>query len=136
MAQKFFTKDVRSSAVLTDTYVAGTVVDTRIDAVEQEYATQMIATFSITKGSLTSIEYKFEFSNDGVTYGQETTGSVSGGTISDILAEHSILASTAPTSGVYDIPVPIGKRYVKISVKGTGTMTGSLMAVQAHLLIA
>lgn len=131
MAQKFFTKDVRSSAVLTDTYVAGTVVDTRIDAVEQEYATQMIATFDFTKGSLTTAEYKFEFSHDGVTYGQETTGTVATGVITDVLASHQISAT-----GVYDIPVPIGKRYVKISVKGTGTMTNSLMAVQAHLLIA
>ena len=131
MAQKFFEKPVRSSAILTGSYVAGTVVDLLIDRVQQEYATQMIATINFTKGSLTSAEYKFEFSSDQETWGQETAGSVATGTITDTLAEHTIAAT-----GVYDIPVPVGKRYVRISAKGTGTATGSLMSITAHLLIA
>lgn len=114
---------IRSSAVLTDTYVAGTVVDTG-----GEY-NQAVVYLDFTVGSLTTAEFKFEFSNDNVTYFQETNASVSAGVTTETLASHQV----GNASGKFRIPVPMIERYLKVSVKGTGTMTNSLMAVSVVL---
>lgn len=118
----FRTESVRSSAILTDTYVAGTAIDTQGDY------NQAVINVAFTIGSLTTAEIKVEFSNDGTTYYQETNGAGSGATVTETLAAHQISAA-----GNYRIPVPILDRYIKISVKGTGTMTNSLMAVSLNL---
>ena len=117
----FKVESVRSAAILTDTYVAGTVIDTQGDY------NQMVILPSFTIGSLTSAQLKVEFSNDGTTYHQQTGGSGSGATITETLTEHSWTAT-----GNYRIPMPLLDRYVKISVKGTGTMTNSSMAVNVN----
>lgn len=115
-------KDVRSSLILTNSYVAGTVLTGC-----QEY-NQLEVLVSFTKGSLTSLEVKIEFSHDGSTYYQETASAVSGGTSTDSIMEHTMTAT-----GNYRIPVPIKDSNIKISVKGTGTVTSSLCAVKAIL---
>jgi len=118
----FTTRSIRSSAILTTSYVSGTAIDTGGNY------NQMIIIADFTIGSLTSVELKVEFSNDGTTYYQETNGSVSGSKITETLAEHSITAS-----GKYRIAIPLLDRFIKISVKGTGTVTSSLMTVDINL---
>lgn len=130
MNVKHVKQAVRASAVLTTSYVAGTVLGERGgspsgDAVEH---TQLILYVSFTKGSLTTAEIKVEFSEDGVTYYQETFTAESGGTSTDTIGEHSFGAT-----GNYRIPIPINDRYIKISAKGTGTVTNSLMAIDGVL---
>lgn len=125
-------KTLRSSAVLTNSYVAGTVLGpqglgTSIDPVENNQVTLYIA---FTIGSLTSAEVKVEFSNDGTTYYQETSSSVASGTSTDSLVTHTYSAT-----GNYRIVIPIADRYIKVSAKGTGTVTSSLMAIDAILAI-
>lgn len=118
----FTVASVRSAAILTTSYVAGTVVDTQGDY------NQAIINVAFTIGSLTSAQLKIEFSNDGTNYYQETNASVSAGTTTETLAEHTWAAT-----GNYRIPVPVLDRYIKISVKGTGTVTSSSCAVDVNL---
>ena len=119
---------IRSSAVLTGSYVAATVVGPEglapdIDPVNNN---QLGLLVNFTIGDLTSAELKVEFSDDGSTYYQETASSVSGDTSTETLVEHSF-AST----GNYRLLIPIVDRYIKVSVKGTGTVTSSLMDLEA-----
>lgn len=113
---------VRASAIVTDSYVAGTVVGNI-----SEYNSIGLEV-DFTKGDLTSMELKIEESQDKVNYYQQATESGSGGTISDALAIRQFTAS-----GKYAILVtPVRARYIKVSVKGTGTVTSSLVAVKLH----
>lgn len=209
-ANDYFKVPVRASAILTGSYVAGTI----IDGGEGQNGgvlnnNQLIILANFTKGSLTSLEIKVEFSDckmwdlayDGQTanftvgkivtgatskatayivsdtdggatgtlvvsgisgtfinnetitdsngtpgtavvnnasgvnsdsatsdfnWYQETFSSVSGGTSTDALGEHTIAAS-----GKYRIAVPIKDRYLRVSSKGTGTVTGSLLDIDA-----
>lgn len=116
---------VRESAILTDSYVAGTVIGP--SEMTEKYD-QLNVEVQFTKGSLTSAEVKLEFSHDGSTYFQETFQDISAGTSTDSLGEHSYSAT-----GNYLIERPLKYRYVRISAKGTGTVTNSLMAIKVLL---
>src|SRR5689334_20734999 len=111
-------KSVRSAAILTNAYVAGTVLD------ECQNYNQLIVLVDFTKGSLTSMEIKVEFSFDGSTYYQETFQSISAGTATETNGVH-----TMGSTGKYRISVPILDRYIKISANGTGTVTSSSCTV-------
>jgi hypothetical protein len=110
---------VRSSAVLTNSYVAGTVLETFLQ-------NQLVLMVNFTKGSLTTAEVKLEFSYDGTNYVQETFRLITGGSSAETLGEHVYSAS-----GAYTIDLPIMYRYVRVSAKGTGTVTDSLMGITA-----
>lgn len=118
----YLNKAVRASAILTDAYVAGTVL------ADMEKFNQLILEVSFTIGSLTSAEVKVEYSQDGTTYYQDTNKSISSGTSTLYLANYTFSAT-----GNYQIEVPIVARFIKVSVKGTGTVTNSLMAVNARM---
>lgn len=113
---------VRTSAVLTNSYVAGTVIE------ENTRSNQLALYIFFTKGSLTSLEIKVEFSHDGVTYVQETFAAQSAGTETDTLGEHTFTAT-----GNYRLEIPIKDKYIKVSAKGTGTVTDSLCSITALL---
>ena len=119
-------ENIRTSSILTTSYVAGTVLNFK--NISPQDKNQLIIYVAFTKGSLTTAELKVEFSHDGITYYQETFSSISSGTSTETLGEHSFSAS-----GNYRIAVPIKDSYIKISVKGTGTVTSSSMAVDAVL---
>ncbi len=110
---------LRSAAILTTSYVAATVLDTALQ-------NQVIFLISFTKGSLTTAEVKVEFSYDDITYFQETSRLISGSTSADTALEHSYNAT-----GNFVLDLPIMYRYVKISAKGTGTVTNSSMTIYA-----
>lgn len=119
-------KSLRNSAVLTTSYVAGTVYQEQglgqnIDPIMNN---QLMLYVALTLGSLTSAELKVEFSDDGTNWYQETSSSVSAGTSTDSLVTHTFTAS-----GNYRLPISIADRKIRVSVKGTGTVTNSLMAV-------
>lgn len=115
-------KPVRSAAILTDAYVAGTTIDTK-----GEY-NQMVVLWDFTVGSLTTGELKVEFSPDNSTFYQETFSAVLGGTSTETLGEHQVGAT-----GKRRILIPLADRFVKISVKGTGTVTNSSCTVDVIL---
>ena len=122
-------KAVRAAAILTDSYVAGTIVQPDLavysHSAGQNQLTVMIA---FTIGSLTSAQVKVEFSDDGTTYYQDTNASTSWGTTTLSLGEYSFSAA-----GNYLIHIPIRYKYIKISAKGTGTVTNSSMTIDALL---
>ena len=115
---------VRASLILTTSYVAGTVLN------DVENFNQLMLFYEWTKGSLTSLEIKVEFSFDGQTYSREIFSSVSGGTSTDSLGEHT---TTDAGNGLIAIPIKCSK--IRISVKGTGTVTNSLLVVNAVVAV-
>lgn len=127
----YLKKSLRSSAVLTDSYTDAAYVlgpqgkGPMGDPVENN---QILLYVAFTKGDLTSAELKVEFSDDGTTYYQETESTIANGTSTDTPLVHSFTSS-----GNRRLAIPIGDRYVKVSVKGTGTVTNSLMAVDIIL---
>ena len=114
---------IREAAILTNSYVASTVrgLDDNLSLTSKN---QVILYVDFTIGSLTSLELKVEFSPDGVTYFQETSIDVSSGTWTVNLFEYTITAS-----GQYRIAIPIKDKYMKISAKGTGTVTSSSLKI-------
>lgn len=119
---------VRASLIPTTSYVAGTVIDTG-----GKY-NQLMIYISNTKGSLTSTEFKVEFSPDATNYYQESVQTLSGGTATEREVEHTIVAANQSAAAqLYRFAIPICDRYIKISVKGTGTLTNSLIAVDVVL---
>lgn len=107
---------VRASAAVTGSYVAGTVFG--MD--RQNYLGVLI---QYTNGDETSLEVKIETSVDGgITYGQQTAESASGGTVAVDLAERQFDAS----GNYWVIVSPLICDRVRISVKATGgTPTGT-----------
>lgn len=111
---------IRASAVLTNSYVAGTTLS------GAQVFSQLVLLVDFTIGSLTSAELKVEFSHDNSTFYQETFSSISAGTDTDTAGEHKFSAT-----GKFCIPIAITAPYIKVSAKGTGTVTNSLMAIEA-----
>lgn len=112
---------VRTDAILTTSYVAGTVLETHL-------RNQLVLYLKYTKGSLTSLEIKVEFSHDNSTWFQETFTSVSSGTRTGVLGETTFAPAA---SANLTLTIPIMHPYVKIWAKGTGTVTNSSLEVRA-----
>ena len=118
MTNDYKLKTVRDNAILTNSYVAGTVIE------NVQFQDKMIVLADFTKGSLTSAEIKIEFSPDNNNWYQESVRTATGGSLAESLAEHTLSAT-----GKYRIPIDIKDRYIRISAKGTGTLTGSSMKI-------
>lgn len=120
---------VRGAAILTNSYVSATV---QVDPMSPNAGAnqdlspfnQLIVLVQFTIGSLTDGRVKIEFSPDGTTWYQETTSSVAAGVETDSVLEHAFTAS-----GNYRLAIPLLDRFVRISAKGTGTVTSSSMAI-------
>lgn len=130
----YIKRPVRSAAILTNSYVAGTVLGAEsgdaVDKSNPHQYNQLILYISFTKGSLTSAEVKVEFSPDNSTFYQETGEKVDTTTsiATDVVIEHQITAT-----GNYRFAIPCTDRYIKVSAKGTGTVTSSSMKIDAVL---
>ena len=124
MYQNFSTRVVRAAAILTNAYVAGTVID---DA-ERFNQASLYCTF--TKGSLTSLDIKIESSIDGTNYVQETNLSVSGSSGDGTLNRGKW---NTTEDGSFKISFPYGAKYIKVSTIGNGTVTNSSLGINAFL---
>ena len=113
-------KKVRSSLILTDTYVAGTVIEI------PESFNQLNLLVDFTKGDLTTCELKIEYSLDGLGYYQKNTVSYSDG-----IATLEPLEYQMDTTRKAVIEVNVKYKYAKVWIKGTGTVTNSLAAITA-----
>lgn len=118
-------KTVRAADALTTSYVAGTILD-----LSAKYNTAVLLV-DFTKQSLTTAEVKVEFSPDGTNWYQESDSTPSSGVISEALAEHQFSAT-----GKYRIPLYVYDRFMRISAKGTGTVTNSSMKIDVVLAVA
>ena len=125
---------VRTAAAVTTSYVAGTVIgaETTDKTMTNEY-NQLILNIAITKASLTSIELKVEFSPDNTTWYRESHEKLDNGTGTIYPLEYSITASSLGTTENVRLPIQINDRYVRVSVKGTGTVTSSSVGITATL---
>jgi glucan biosynthesis protein len=118
---------IRSAAALTTSYVAATTLgkETGQSTKVNEY-NQLILYVDFTIGSLTSAEIKVEFSPDNTSWYQESHEKLDNGT-----ANVYTLTYTLSATGAYRIPIQCNDRYIKVSAKGTGTVTGSSMTIKA-----
>lgn len=121
---------VRSAAILTNSYVAGTIIGP--DSKTLQY-NQLCLECDFTKGSLTSLEIKIEYSNDGVTYRQLANELIEDGVTTLTPAEYTMLCSTLGATQNFVIERPLRYSYIKISAKGTGTVTDSSLTIKAIL---
>jgi hypothetical protein len=112
----------RASLILTNSYVA-------TSSISAENATQLTIYSKYTKGSLTSVEIMVEFSIDGSTWFQETNSAIATGTSTLSLNEYTYTGAT----GNFTIRVPFNATLVKVSAKGTGTVTNSLLELTTVL---
>ncbi len=122
---------IRAAAILTGSFVAGTVLGPSPEHAEIFEHSKLELLVAFTIGSLTSGDIKVEFSNDGSTYYQESydaVGTPGSGLVSVV---PSLVTRTLLASGNYRITIPILDRYIKISLKGTGTATSSSATINA-----
>lgn len=124
MQQDYSFKSIRSSLVLTNSYVAGTVLS--YDNLNPALRNQLNIYVDFTIGSLTDGRIKVEYSDDGSDYYQDTFADVATG-VATMTAGYYKFTGT----GKYVISIPIKASYIKISALGTGTVTSSLMKIGA-----
>lgn len=108
---------IRSAAILTNGYVSATIQTVT-------NASQLNVLVQFTKGSLTSASLKFEYSNDGTTWYQETFEALSGGVSTATAGIH-----TFDTTGNYQFSLPNSNYQFRVSAIGTGTVTSSSMRI-------
>lgn len=123
MALDFRTVVIRDAAILTGSYVVAAVDETVAGTtrnIDLSGVNQAVVYVDFTIGSLTSLELKMEFSPDGTNWYQETFQSISTGTATETLGVHTMIAT-----GAYKIFVQTKDRYMRVSAKGTGTVTAS-----------
>lgn len=83
-----------------------------------------------TIGSATNIQWYLEFSNDNVNWYQENfTSSPTAGIVIDTPITHEVLVATAPFRYI----IPINDQFIRISAKGTGTVSDASIVIQACL---
>ena len=119
----FVNKSVRAAAILTSSYVAGTVIE------NAQKFNQLVLNLAFTVGSLTDAQIKVEASVDGTNYYQVQEEVNTAGVITFVPLIYKLTA----TSSVVTKPVSINAKYIKISAIGTGTATSSSLAVNAIL---
>lgn len=125
---------LRASSVLTTGYIAAPVIGAVPASPSPDYTSgpvgllnQLIIYVNLTLGSLTTAELIVEFSNDQVTWVQETFDSIAAtGLVSEVNMVRQFAAS-----GNYRIPIKTNDQYYRVSIKGTGTVTGSLATLNA-----
>ena len=110
---------LREDAILTTEYVASNNIRLTVYS-------DIGVFFSVEKGSLTSFQYKILWSPDNVTWYDEVTESTTAGTITDTVCNYTIVLSGDVD---YYKLFPYRGNYLRVQVKGTGTVTGSSCAV-------
>ena len=132
MADRSSLMTLRSSAVLTGSYVASSVIGADLlEPGEVAICDELALFLAFTIGSLTSCEIKVEFSDDGINWRQETIeapGAPSGGIIisSTYLNVHQLTGT-----GNFKLIIPYACSYLRVSAQGTGTATNSLLGITA-----
>ena len=127
---QYTSRKIRPAAILTNAHV-DTLVLWDDDNNRSQELNQSVLFIDFTIGSLTSLELKLEYSDNWVDYYQQTFIDVSGGTATTSLWEYTFTASWA-----YEIANPFKARFVRASVKGTGTVTSSSCTITWIIWIA
>lgn len=116
---------LRTSSILTTSFVACPVIGLEVgDRDQVELSSQLNLFVSFTKGSLTNVIIKVEFSLDGLNFFQESFEAISAGD-STVTAGQRLLVASADVM----IPVEFKASFIRVSAKGTGTVTDSLLSI-------
>ena len=110
---------LRESAILTTSYVATNFARTA-------HVQDIGLWFDLEQGSLTSFQYKVQWSRDSNIWFDEVTESVLSGIITDATLYYTL--TFGGDVRLYK-PLPVRAPYIRMAVKGTGTVTGSTCAV-------
>jgi len=127
MHQDYFFLPIRAAVILTTGFVAGDVDITRLNA-SPLIRNQVNFLLDFTIGSLTSLDIKIEYSDDGSDWYQETFE-----TITDDAAAMSLGLYNFTATGKYVISVPVKSANIRISAKGNGTVTSSSLKIGAMI---
>lgn len=125
---------VRASAILTTSYVVGSIIGVKSPTYMNGPVglyNQLILYVNLTKGSLTTTELIVEFNDDYTNangWYQETIDDIAGST--GVITEHNATRSFTAT-GKYRVPIKVNDQYIRVSIKGTGDVTGSLAEINA-----
>jgi hypothetical protein len=111
--------EIRVPTILTTSYVETNYV--RMDDYKN-----LALMFRLTAGSLTSFQYRILWSEDAVIWFYEGNETVTATLITDDVHEYSYVF--AGDINYYKV-VPFYAMYLKLEVKGTGTVTGNSCAV-------
>ncbi len=115
-------KTIRTSAILTNSYVDTDILITK-------ELSKVAVLFDLTQGVLTSVEYRVFISPNGVDWFIEATETVAAGTITDDPANGTVtLSGDTKYFKIFNCYAP----YMKLSIKGTGTVTASAAVI--HVL--
>lgn len=114
---------LRTAAVVTDTYVASS-------AWLIAGANHIELLIAMTKASVTSFQFKIEFSDDKTNWYQQTKEAVSSGVITLSLASYTIAAAGLGATAKMVITLNnVAQKFMRISTKGTGTVTSTSVAI-------
>lgn len=138
-SQNYYIQTIRAAAILTTSYVPATIIEGVQGTptpngvpggfVGAQWDNQLVLYFFFTKGSLTSVNIKIEFSNDGTNWVQETySPAPSAGVTSDVNVVHNWTAD-----GNYRLALPIKDKMIRVSAEGVGTVTSSSLTILAIL---
>lgn len=119
---------IRSAAVLATSYDTPTVFGGPDSGINLSRYNQLQVYHKFTKGSLTTAELVIEFSPNGTDWYSETASSISSGTDTNAPLVHQVSAT-----GNYRYSVPLKDAYVRVRVKGTGTVTSSSSQIDGML---
>lgn len=114
--------ELRSPTILTTSYVATDVAQIRGFASLGLY-------LEIVQGSLTSFQYTVQWSHDNTTWYDEVTETVAAGVVTDTTMYYTL--TLGGDVNMYK-PLPITAQYLRVAVKGTGTVTASSCAVYVY----
>jgi len=117
--QRQGSQTLREAAILTTSYVSS-------NSIRLTVYRDIGLFFSVDKGSLTSFQYKVQWSPDNITWYDEVTESIAADTITDTVCYYTITLSG--DTDFYKL-FPYRGNYLRVQVKGTGTPTGSSCAV-------
>ena len=127
---QYTARQIRDAAILTTSYVAADILWLDDNNRSQEL-NQSVLFIDFTIGSLTSLELKIEYSDDGVNYYQQSFIDISWGTATVSLWEYTFTETWS-----YEIANPFKAKFMKVSVKGTWTVTSSSCAIKWIIWIA
>jgi len=127
---QYTSRQIRDAAILTTSYVSADILWLDDNNTAQTL-NQSVLFIDLTIWSLTSMELKIEYSDDSINYYQQSFIDISWGTATVNAGEYTFTAS-----GTYEISNPFKAKYLKASVIGTWTVTGSSCAIKGIIGMA
>ena len=119
-----------SGVTLTGAY-SGNVSATQVSNSENQLT--LFVSYTMDAGETSnSIEVKVEFSPDGTTWFQETSKSISSGTMTHSLAEHTFASTGAGNEDNFVVNTNANYQYFRVSAKETGiASTGGVATIKS-----